>query len=103
MYRNSTDFFFRNIEKGLRIDASKYELAKARKLQDELDKIKDNFVLRRTKDSTIREQMPKKTDQVVFCQVRKILFCFESGTMFLFLSRHPFNWMSCDACAPLLT
>ena len=57
------------IERGLRRDATKGELAKARKLQSRLDEIKNRFVLRRTKEGTIKDQMPKKTDQVVLCKM----------------------------------
>eukprot|EP00094_Tigriopus_californicus_P010514 TCALIF_10142-PA protein Name:"Similar to ERCC6L2 DNA excision repair protein ERCC-6-like 2 (Bos taurus)" AED:0.30 eAED:0.30 QI:0/0/0/0.5/1/1/2/0/963 len=59
--------FSQPIEKGLRIDAKKVELARARQLQSDLNKLKEKYVLRRTKDNTIRDQLPKKTDQIVFC------------------------------------
>ncbi len=62
------------IESGLRIDALRGELAQARQLQGQLDGVRDQFVLRRTKDLTnVGGQLPKKTDQVVFCQVKFFL------------------------------
>ena len=60
--------YAKKIEGGLRIDALKGELAEARKLLRKLEEIKTAWVLRRTKDNTIASQMPKKVDQVVFCQ-----------------------------------
>lgn len=56
------------IERGLRIDASKGELALARKLQAELAGIKNKYVLRRVKTKVIPDQLPKKVDKVIFCQ-----------------------------------
>ena len=48
-------------------DASNYQLARARKTAKSLvQNLLPNFFLRRTKD-LIRDQLPKKTDRVVFC------------------------------------
>eukprot|EP00095_Tigriopus_kingsejongensis_P000343 maker-scaffold194_size270518-snap-gene-1.28 protein:Tk00343 transcript:maker-scaffold194_size270518-snap-gene-1.28-mRNA-1 annotation:"hypothetical protein CAPTEDRAFT_223034" len=69
--RSFSHKYSQNIEKGLKVDATKVELAKARELQKELDSFRTQFVLRRTKDKTIQDQLPKKTDQVVFCQPSK--------------------------------
>lgn len=60
--------FSQPIERGLRVDAKKAELAQARQLQSDLNQLKEKYVLRRTKNNTIREQLPQKTDQIVFCQ-----------------------------------
>jgi superfamily II DNA or RNA helicase len=60
------------IERGLRIDALKGELAMSRKRLKMLDEKKCEWVLRRTKDKTISDQLPKKIDQVVYCQPSKL-------------------------------
>jgi hypothetical protein len=39
------------------------------KRQRELEALLKQFMLRRTKDSTIKDQLPKKTDNIVFCQL----------------------------------
>lgn len=37
--------------------------------QTQLNKLVEKFLLRRTKDSTIKDQLPKKTDNIVFCEM----------------------------------
>ena len=56
------------IERGLVVDASKGNLAKARNLLKDLEEEKARWVLRRTKDKTVADQLPTKVDQVVYCQ-----------------------------------
>ena len=50
---NFTARFTTPIEKGLRVNALKGELAKARHKLGQLEELKDGVVLRRTKDKTI--------------------------------------------------
>ncbi len=56
------------IERGNRFDATKMELATARDLQRRLEAYRESRVLRRTKEKTLAEELPKKTDQIVYCQ-----------------------------------
>jgi SNF2 family DNA or RNA helicase len=53
--------------RGFKFDATKLELATARLKQTKLNEVKQAWMLRRTKDRVIADQLPKKTDQVVFC------------------------------------
>ena len=79
------------IERGLRFDALKGELATARKLLKKLEESRSLWVLRRTKDKTISGQLPKKVDQVVYCQPSKlqlaIFRAFHSSEEMRFLLR----------------
>jgi len=40
-----------------------------RSRQTQLNALVDKFLLRRTKDSTIKDQLPHKTDNIVFCEM----------------------------------
>jgi hypothetical protein len=53
--------------RGFKFDATKLELATARLKQVKLNQAKQAWMLRRTKNRVIADQLPKKTDQVVFC------------------------------------
>ena len=61
--------------KGFRIDATKLELATARDKQEQLNTMKRAWMMRRTKNRTIADQLPKKQDQVVFCSLSKFQVC----------------------------
>lgn len=63
--------FSQPMTKGFRLDATKGDLATARERQKRLNCIKNPWIIRRTKDKTISHQLPKKTDQVVFCALSK--------------------------------
>lgn len=41
----------------------------AHQRQERLDKLLKQYMLRRTKESTIRDQLPKKMDNIVFCKL----------------------------------
>jgi len=70
--------------KGFRLDATKAELAAARKSQAKLNTLKQSWMIRRTKDGVISDQLPKKTDQVVFCGLSQFQM-----SVFRFLLSHP--------------
>ena len=70
--------------KGFRLDATKAELAAARKSQAKLNTLKQSWMIRRTKDGVISDQLPKKIDQVVFCGLSKFQM-----SVFNFLLSHP--------------
>ena len=55
--------------KGFRFDATKLELAAAREKQTRLNELKRAWMIRRTKSKTIKDQLPTKKDQVVFCSL----------------------------------
>ena len=57
---------------GFRQDASKYELATAR------------MIIHRTKESEISDQLPKKTDRIIFCGLSEF-----QQAVFSFLLSHP--------------
>ncbi|KAJ8040811.1 DNA excision repair protein ERCC-6-like 2 [Holothuria leucospilota] len=56
------------ITKGQKYDASKRELAAGRKAALEFSKLRQSWLLRRTK-SLISDQLPTKDEKVVFCQL----------------------------------
>jgi len=70
--------------KGFRLDATKAELATARLKQVKLNSLKQAWMIRRTKDGVISDQLPKKTDQVVFCGLSKFQM-----SVFSYLLSHP--------------
>ena len=37
--------------------------------QTQLNRLVERFLLRRTKDSTIKDQLPRKSDNIVFCEM----------------------------------
>ena len=53
--------------RGFRQDADAAELAAARTKQTKLNELKQTWLIRRTKAGEIAAQLPRKTDQVVFC------------------------------------
>ena len=66
--RSFRESYVEPIERGLVVDASKGKLARARNLLKALEEEKARWVLRRTKDKTVADQLPTKVDQVVYCQ-----------------------------------
>ncbi|DBA69980.1 TPA: hypothetical protein ACH3X2_012333 [Trebouxia sp. C0005] len=50
-------------------DVNEAALGKGRSRQTQLNALVDKFLLRRTKDSTIKDQLPCKTDNIVFCEM----------------------------------
>lgn len=40
-----------------------------RNRQTKLNSLVDKFMLRRTKDGTIKDQLPQKVDNIVFCEM----------------------------------
>ena len=76
--------FSQPMTRGFRQDASKYELATARKKQKTLNSLKSNWMIRRTKESEISDQLPKKTDQIIFCGLSEF-----QQAVFSFLLSHP--------------
>ncbi|KAG1700925.1 DNA excision repair protein ERCC-6-like 2 [Nymphon striatum] len=63
-FKNS---FINVIEEGLQHDASKRQLAEARKVQKKFNSMLQVWMIRRTK-SLLKDQLPKKMDLVVFCE-----------------------------------
>ncbi|KAK3612352.1 hypothetical protein CHS0354_011070 [Potamilus streckersoni] len=59
------------IERGQRHDASKRDLAEARKMKEKLASIRKGMTIRRTK-KLIADQLPQKDDNVVFCKLSQI-------------------------------
>ena len=53
--------------RGFRQDADAAELSAARTKQTKLNELKQTWLIRRTKAGEIAAQLPRKTDQVVFC------------------------------------
>lgn len=41
----------------------------AEKYQGQLEELLSKYMLRRTKDGTIKDQLPTKTDNIVFCRL----------------------------------
>ena len=41
----------------------------AEKYQGKLEELLSSYMLRRTKDGTIKDQLPTKTDNIVFCRL----------------------------------
>jgi SNF2 family DNA or RNA helicase len=70
--------------KGFKFDATKLELATARLKQTKLNQAKQAWMLRRTKNRVIAHQLPKKSDQVVFCALSEAQL-----KIFSSLSSHP--------------
>uniref|UniRef100_A0ABM0MEN1 DNA repair and recombination protein RAD26-like n=1 Tax=Saccoglossus kowalevskii TaxID=10224 RepID=A0ABM0MEN1_SACKO len=60
--------FQNTIVRGQRFDASKRELADARKKSNKFSKLRDKWMIRRTK-KLIADQLPKKDEKVVFCNL----------------------------------
>lgn len=44
-------------------------MPQAERTQGELETLLAKYVLRRTKDSTIKDQLPTKTDNIMFCRL----------------------------------
>ena len=44
----------------------------ARERQEDLKKLLEKYLLRRTKDNTIKDQLPSKTDNIVFCELSEL-------------------------------
>ncbi|KAL3868004.1 hypothetical protein ACJMK2_040844 [Sinanodonta woodiana] len=59
------------IERGQRHDASKRDLAEARKMKEKLASVRKDMTIRRTK-KLIADQLPQKDDNVVFCKLSQI-------------------------------
>lgn len=38
-------------------------------VKEQLQRLLEKYLLRRTKDNTIADQLPKKTDNIVFCRL----------------------------------
>ena len=53
--------------RGFKQDATSNELSEARKKQEEFNAQKQHWLIRRTKASVIGDQLPTKSDQVIFC------------------------------------
>ncbi|XP_067677911.1 DNA excision repair protein ERCC-6-like 2 [Haliotis asinina] len=67
LYEFETDFV-QVIERGQRHDATKRELAMARKKKEEFSNKRTSMMIRRTK-MIIADQLPEKDDNVVFCKL----------------------------------
>ncbi|BFY99657.1 hypothetical protein BsWGS_02697 [Bradybaena similaris] len=63
--------FIQAIENGQRHDATKRELAQARKQKDAFSDIRKKLMLRRTK-ALIADQLPSKEDMVVMCRLSEL-------------------------------
>ncbi|CAL8464574.1 g4109 [Coccomyxa elongata] len=63
------DFYVKPLKEGQRRDCTDLQLAKAHQRQERLDKLLKQYMLRRTKESTIKDQLPKKMDNIVFCKL----------------------------------
>ncbi|CAG5116147.1 unnamed protein product, partial [Candidula unifasciata] len=63
--------FVQTIENGQRHDATKRELAQARKRKDAFSDIRKRLMLRRTK-ALIADQLPSKEDMVVMCRLSEM-------------------------------
>ncbi|DBA73362.1 TPA: hypothetical protein ACH3X1_011407 [Trebouxia sp. C0004] len=50
-------------------DVNEAALGKGRSRQTQLNALVEKFLLRRTKDSTIKDQLPQKSDNIVFCEM----------------------------------
>ena len=61
--------FSQPMTRGFRFDATKVDLATAREKQNELNELKSAWMLRRVKANTIGDNLPRKTDQIVFCSL----------------------------------
>ena len=70
--------------RGFRQDASKEELATARLKQTKFNALKQTWLIRRTKNGVIADQLPQKTDQVLFCGLSSF-----QQEVFKFLLDHP--------------
>ena len=47
-------------------------LLQGKKRQKQLTKLLGEYLLRRRKDKVIREQLPRKTDNIVLCQLTEL-------------------------------
>nr|KAG5713963.1 hypothetical protein BaRGS_020291 [Batillaria attramentaria] len=65
---NFVEEFVKPIERGQKHNATKRELAEARRKKDAFAKVRSQMMLRRTK-KLIADQLPRKTDRVVFCRL----------------------------------
>ena len=65
-HKSFTKHFVKTIDKGLKQDATKRELAEARQAQTRLTEARNLWLLRRTK-SIIAQQLPEREEMVVYC------------------------------------
>eukprot|EP00884_Botryococcus_braunii_P005791 jgi/Botrbrau1/15212/Bobra.0149s0068.3 len=61
------EYYAKPLKEGQRSDADLRMLAKAKKRQVQLTKVLNKYLLRRTKEGSIKDQLPTKTDHIVFC------------------------------------
>lgn len=54
------------------VDRRGYEALQGSKRQEKLHKKLSKYMLRRRKDNTIKAQMPKKIDNIVFCELSEL-------------------------------
>ncbi|XP_056020257.1 DNA excision repair protein ERCC-6-like 2 isoform X3 [Ostrea edulis] len=71
------------IETGQKLDASKRELALARKVKEKFAAIRNKIMIRRTKQ-LIADQLPQKDDNVVFCRLSDL-----QEQVYRFILAHP--------------
>ena len=76
--------FSQPMVRGFRQDASKEELTLARAKQKKFNVLKKTWLIRRTKNSVIADQLPKKTDQIMFCGLSSF-----QREVYKFLLSHP--------------
>ena len=76
--------FSQPMVRGFRQDASREELAIARRQQAKFNALKKAWLIRRTKNSVIADQLPKKTDQIMFCGLSSF-----QREVFKYLLSHP--------------
>ena len=60
------------MQQGQRIDTDQRTLGKARARQQELLMLIGKYLLRRRKDNTIKDQLPEKEDNIVFCEMSEV-------------------------------
>ncbi|XP_062592723.1 LOW QUALITY PROTEIN: DNA excision repair protein ERCC-6-like 2 [Saccostrea cucullata] len=78
-----TEEFVVPIETGQKRDATKRELAMARKVKEKFAAIRNKIMLRRTKQ-LIADQLPQKDDNVVFCRLSDL-----QEQVYQFILEHP--------------
>ncbi|KAJ8306294.1 hypothetical protein KUTeg_016839 [Tegillarca granosa] len=73
------------IEKGLKNDATKHELAIARKKKESFAKMRSTMMIRRTKN-LISDQLPQKDENVLFCKKTADVIVFVYSAVCVFIS-----------------
>ncbi|KAL3134837.1 hypothetical protein ABBQ32_007805 [Trebouxia sp. C0010 RCD-2024] len=63
------EYYEQPIKMAQKKDIDDSALGRGRARQSQLNALVEKFLLRRTKDSTIKDQLPKKTDNIVFCEM----------------------------------